>query len=541
MDKKMKMKKVILIGMLLFLAGTGVQAQVKIGGGDAPASGALLDLNGAYKGGLLLPNVAITDLGKIPAGFTERGGGDSAPDLAGMIVWSTDPVNQGLYLWDGEDWQALAGSVLPCSGAATAPTAVNIPAGPFANGESFDVSCTATEDGTTFFIWTVPSGLSITGGQGTKTVTVSGSQGTYNKSGFAVFAVNQCGLSGTADGGAGQITVAATLTTTDPPSTDIEILSGSTTELDGGTVSGGKCGSYSYQWQVFNSPNWVNIPGATAAVFQTPALTADTKYRRITTCGKETVTSGEVTVKIKTIAEPDNVTVTSSTVTCGNSTTLSYSGGTGSTFVWYSGSCGGTQVGTGNNLPVSPAVTTTYYGRWEKDASVSNCKQVTVTVNKIATSVGISGPSSVGVNTNATFSASNPGGVPNATYTWSATGATPASGAGSSFTCKWPTAASRAVTVSLTSGNICYSDAVKSVPVEVTANMSVSTHCYYTDKTTCSCSTGTPHAYNNATISAKAWANASGYTTWMSNTNNVQDATRDGYAVVAANAAMICY
>ena len=502
--------------MLLFFLGTGMQAQVKIGSNNAPASGALLDLNGTYKGGLLLPNVAITDLGLIPAGFTERGGEDSAPDLAGMIVWSTDLVNLGLYMWDVEDWQALSGSVMPCSGPAPAPTAITIPAGPFANGETFDVSCTATEDGTTFFIWTAPSGLSITGGQGTKTVAVSGTQGTYNKSGFTVFAVNQCGQSATADGGAGQISVNATLATTVPPSTSIEIPSGGNTGLDGGTVSGGNCANYSYQWQVFNSPDWENIPAGTTEIYQTPALTVDTKYRRITTCGTETVTSGEITVTIKLIAEPDNVTATDLTITCGNATSLSYTGGTGSTFVWYSGSCGGTQVGTGNNLTVSPAVTTTYFGRWENGGSVSDCKPVTVTVNKIASSVTISGNSSVNTNTTVTFTAGNPGGVPGVTYSWSAPGGSPSTGNASTFTTKWASAGTMNVTITLTPNNDCYASASATKQISVTPDIRLSSICKPASKSKCTCSSGSRATHPELTAPERAVANTWGMPIWYS-------------------------
>ncbi|MDR2622219.1 MAG: hypothetical protein LBC48_06515 [Dysgonamonadaceae bacterium] len=101
------MKKTILTGIFIFLLGTIMQAQVKIGGNSAPATGTLLDLNGTYKGGLLLPNVAITDLKKIPTEFTEQKGVDKATDLEGMIVWSTDPTNFGLHIWDGDNWRSL--------------------------------------------------------------------------------------------------------------------------------------------------------------------------------------------------------------------------------------------------------------------------------------------------------------------------------------------------------------------------------------------------------------------------------------------------
>jgi len=78
--------------------------------------------------------------------------------------------------------------------------------------------------------------------------------------------------------------------------------------------------------------------------------------------------------------EATSVTATNTTITSGESTILSYSGGSGTTFKWYSTSCGSGLVGNGNNLLVSPTSTTTYYGRWENACGNSSCKSVTITV-----------------------------------------------------------------------------------------------------------------------------------------------------------------
>ena len=60
---------------------------------------------------------------------------------------------------------------------------------------------------------------------------------------------------------------------------------------------------------------------------------------------------------------------------------LSASGGSGNTLNWYTGSCEGTLIGTGNNLSISaPSVTTTYYAAWENDCGISSCAEATVTV-----------------------------------------------------------------------------------------------------------------------------------------------------------------
>ena len=51
-------------------------------------------------------------------------------------------------------------------------------------------------------------------------------------------------------------------------------------------------------------------------------------------------------------------------------------------WVWYTGSCGGTQVSTGPNFNVSPTVTTTYYVRAEGTCSGTSgaCAEITITV-----------------------------------------------------------------------------------------------------------------------------------------------------------------
>jgi hypothetical protein len=54
--------------------------------------------------------------------------------------------------------------------------------------------------------------------------------------------------------------------------------------------------------------------------------------------------------------------------------------GTNASWKWYTGSCGGTLVGTGSSIMVNPAVTTTYYVRAEGDCNNTACVQVTVNV-----------------------------------------------------------------------------------------------------------------------------------------------------------------
>ncbi len=111
--------------------------------------------------------------------------------------------------------------------------------------------------------------------------------------------------------------------------------------------------------------------------------TANTTYYGTweTSCGISTCKTVAITV-IQLPVEPVSVDATDTEICSGESTSLSYTGGSGNTFAWYSGSCVGTPEGTGNNLVVNPIITTTYYGRWESSCGNSVCESVTITVNE---------------------------------------------------------------------------------------------------------------------------------------------------------------
>ncbi|MBK6821423.1 MAG: hypothetical protein IPG85_18295 [Bacteroidetes bacterium] len=58
---------------------------------------------------------------------------------------------------------------------------------------------------------------------------------------------------------------------------------------------------------------------------------------------------------------------------------LSASGGAGTTLQWFTGSCGGTSIGTGNPLVIaSPTVTTTYYVRYADACGNLSCRLPTL-------------------------------------------------------------------------------------------------------------------------------------------------------------------
>src|SRR5207249_4600086 len=125
-----------------------------------------------------------------------------------------------------------------------------------------------------------------------------------------------------------------------------------------------------------------------------------------------------VTVKQKS-ADPTSATATPSTICNGQSSTLALVGGGGGdneTIHWYSGSCGGTPVGS----TVSPTTTTIYYGRYEDGAPCSYnsaCASVTVTVKARPTAV-VSGSTTICNGGSATASAALTGKGP-WNVTWS--------------------------------------------------------------------------------------------------------------------------
>ena len=107
----------------------------------------------------------------------------------------------------------------------------------------------------------------------------------------------------------------------------------------------------------------------------------------------------------------DAIIATDDLICAGESTTLSVSGGalgTGGVWNWYSGSCGGTLVGTGESITVNPAATTTYYLNAVGECNTTTC---------VSKTIGISPAPAVPVitNSNCNLSVSF---IAGATYTW---------------------------------------------------------------------------------------------------------------------------
>ena len=118
------------------------------------------------------------------------------------------------------------------------------------------------------------------------------------------------------------------------------------------------------------------------------APTSTTSYfaRWENSCGNSLCTS--VTVNILSLPSAPTSAASNYNNFCPGTVgniTLTASGGSGETLRWFSGSCTGSSVGTGNPLVIpAPTTTTTYYSRWENSCGNSGCRPVTVTVKALA-------------------------------------------------------------------------------------------------------------------------------------------------------------
>ncbi len=153
-------------------------------------------------------------------------------------------------------------------------------------------------------------------------------------------------------------------------------------------------GTIVYQWQIStDGSTWSDISGATSATYTIASTAAGDigKYYRVMVAA-----SGNLSVPscryispayLLTAKTPSVAAVAANknkgSVCPGTAVTLTVTGGTLGTnaaWVWYSGSCGGTLVGSGASVSVNPVATTTYYVRAEGDCNTTACVSVTVTI-----------------------------------------------------------------------------------------------------------------------------------------------------------------
>ena len=122
-------------------------------------------------------------------------------------------------------------------------------------------------------------------------------------------------------------------------------------------------------------------------VIPSPTITTTYFARWVNSCGQSACASVTVNVYPLPVAPTAaSVTPNQFCYTYNGTITLTATGGSGDVLQWYTGSCGGTLIGTGNNLEIaSPDVTATYYVRWHSNNGCgdSPCASVTLTVNNV--------------------------------------------------------------------------------------------------------------------------------------------------------------
>lgn len=171
------------------------------------------------------------------------------------------------------------------------------------------------------------------------------------------------------------------------------ICPGSSTTL---TVSGGSLGSGA-SWNWYSGSCGGTFLGTGTSINVSPSVNTTYYVRAIGPCNTTSCASVTVTLNSNSTA-PTSASASSPTICVGQSTTLSFTGGslgTGASWQWYSGSCGGASAGSGTSVNVSPTVTTTYYVRAVGTCNTTICRSVTVTVNTLSVA-----PTSITASTN---------------------------------------------------------------------------------------------------------------------------------------------
>ncbi|NBP04862.1 MAG: T9SS C-terminal target domain-containing protein [Bacteroidetes bacterium] len=144
------------------------------------------------------------------------------------------------------------------------------------------------------------------------------------------------------------------------------------------TATGGNLGAGA-SWKWYGSSCGGTLLNTGASLTVSPATTTTYFVRAEGICN--TTICRSVTVTVRDSSVPATSITGSSIICLGTSTTLNVSGGTlgtGASWKWYSGSCGGTSIATGNSVVVSPASATTYFVRAEGTCNNTICRSFTV-------------------------------------------------------------------------------------------------------------------------------------------------------------------
>jgi hypothetical protein len=201
-------------------------------------------------------------------------------------------------------------------------------------------------------------------------------------------------------------------------SSPAEICPGDTSTV---TIVGGTLGTGAlWKWHA-DSCNGADVGNGTT-IKVSPKSTTKYFVRAEGDCGKTECVNA--TVKVKTIStQPSVVSVKPAAICPGEQVVLSINDGTlgtGANWKWYAGSCGGTSVGSGSMISISPNATTQYFVRGEGDCGNSLCATGTVTLNTLSTAPtgAVADPNIVCPGSTTTLSVSDGSLGSNAKWVW---------------------------------------------------------------------------------------------------------------------------
>lgn len=148
-------------------------------------------------------------------------------------------------------------------------------------------------------------------------------------------------------------------------------------------------GSFEFAQNIGSVISNANTESITCTI---PANTASgTGYRMRVISSNPLITGTESNpfeIILSSMAQPPSAVTADRSGFCSDDAgtiSLSATGGTGTVLSWFSNSCGGSFVGSGNPLVIpSPTETTTYFARWGTACSNSTCMSVTVTVSGLS-------------------------------------------------------------------------------------------------------------------------------------------------------------
>ncbi|MEJ8817783.1 Ig-like domain-containing protein [Lacibacter sp. H407] len=273
----------------------------------------------------------------------------------------------------------ITGTTTICSGGNTTLTISGGTAGTGAIAQWFSGSCGSTLIGT---------GNSIT----------------VSPTGNTTYFVRYSGICNTTTCASVTVTVQALSTAPTGITGTNTICSGGSTTL---TISGGTAGTGAIVEWFAGSCEGTPIQTGTNSINVSPAATTTYYARYKGSCNTTECAMRTVTVNTLSVAPTG---ATGNLVICsGESTTLTAAGGfagTGATAEWFTGACGGTPIGTGNSITVSPTGTTTYYVRYAGICNVTTCATITVIVKSLSTAPTINGTNIICIGGSTTLTAS---------------------------------------------------------------------------------------------------------------------------------------